>query len=115
MASVTYEVVAHDGGYAYKVGDVFSETFPTHADAREAAEAAARRQQEVGGTQAIQYEDADGVWHTEMAKGTDRPAAAVCDTLDAGRTARRPADIFARQPPLERPAPTRARTRSSAH
>jgi hypothetical protein len=82
MASVTYEVVAHDGGYAYKVGDVFSVTFRTHAAAREAAQAAARRQQEAGGTEAIQYEDADGVWHTEVASGSDRPAAEVHDTLE---------------------------------
>ena len=39
MSHVTYTVVEHDGGWAYKVGDVFSETFPTH----EAAHAAARQ------------------------------------------------------------------------
>lgn len=27
MVHVRYEVVEHDGGFAYKVGDVFSETF----------------------------------------------------------------------------------------
>jgi hypothetical protein len=48
MGHVTYDIVEHDGGYAYKVGDVFSETFPTHQAAHEAAEAAARRQQ-IGG------------------------------------------------------------------
>ena len=37
MTTVTYEVVEHDGGWAYKVGDVFSETFPTHDDALDAA------------------------------------------------------------------------------
>src|SRR5690606_1202897 len=30
MPDVTYEVVEHDGGWAYKVGDVISETYPTH-------------------------------------------------------------------------------------
>ena len=39
MSHVTYAVVEHDGGWAYKVGDVFSETFRT----REAAHAAAAR------------------------------------------------------------------------
>ena len=39
MSHVTYTVVEHDGGWAYKVGDVFSETFAT----REAAHAAAAR------------------------------------------------------------------------
>ena len=37
MNKVTYEIVEHDGGWAYKVGDVFSETFAT----RELAHAAA--------------------------------------------------------------------------
>lgn len=33
MAHVTYDAVEHDGGFAYKVGDVFSKTFPTHQTA----------------------------------------------------------------------------------
>ena len=37
MARVTYVIVEHDGGWAYKVGDVFSETFPTHDAALAAA------------------------------------------------------------------------------
>ena len=41
MTEVTYEIVEHDGGWAYKVGGVFSETFPTHAAALAAARAAA--------------------------------------------------------------------------
>ncbi len=44
MSTVKYEVVQHDGGWAYKVGDVLSETFQTHAAAHEAAASAARRQ-----------------------------------------------------------------------
>src|SRR5271165_7598497 len=44
MIHVTYAVVEHDGGWAYKVGDVFSETFPTRALAHAAAERAAREQ-----------------------------------------------------------------------
>ena len=27
MTRITYEIVEHDGGWAYKVGDVFSEPF----------------------------------------------------------------------------------------
>ena len=34
MAKITYEVVEHDGGWAYRVGDVFSEAFPSHDAAR---------------------------------------------------------------------------------
>lgn len=48
--TVTYEVVQHDGGWAYKVGGVFSETFATHA------EALAAEQQEIPGhTEIIEY------------------------------------------------------------
>lgn len=42
MSHVTYTVVEHDGGWAYKVGDVFSETFPTREAAHAAAEQAAQ-------------------------------------------------------------------------
>ena len=41
MTRITYEIVEHDGGWAYKVGDVFSEPFPSHDAARRAAERAA--------------------------------------------------------------------------
>ena len=38
MTKITYEVVEHDGGWAYRVDGVFSETFPSHDMARSAAE-----------------------------------------------------------------------------
>ena len=79
MVHVTYEVVQHDGGWAYKVGDVFSETFATHDDARRAADAAAQRQQIEGEPEVIEYEDARGEWHTELADGGDRPETEVAD------------------------------------
>src|SRR5262245_24242227 len=41
MSKVTYEIVQHDGGWAYKVNGVFSEPFSTHAEALAAARAAA--------------------------------------------------------------------------
>ena len=44
MTRITYEIVEHDGGWAYKVGDVFSEPFPSHDAARRAAERAAHEQ-----------------------------------------------------------------------
>ena len=44
MADVTYEIVEHDGGWAYKVDGVFSETFRTQQDAHDAAEIAANEQ-----------------------------------------------------------------------
>ncbi len=81
MPRVTYDVVEHDGGYAYKVGDVFSETYPTHQAALDAAIAAADRQQAAGATEAIRYQDENGVWHDELAPGTDRPETDVEDNL----------------------------------
>ena len=80
MSKITYEIVEHDGGWAYKVDGVFSETFPTHAMARRAAEAAAAEQRLPGSTETIEFEDAEGKWHTETDRGTDRPQTSVKDT-----------------------------------
>jgi hypothetical protein len=79
MSKVIYEVVQHDGGWAYKVGDVLSETFPTHAAAHAAAAQAAERQRHAGVTEGIQYEDKSGRWHEEVAEGTDRPETELDD------------------------------------
>jgi hypothetical protein len=51
MIKVVYEVVPHDGGWAYRLGGVYSEAFPTHAEALEAARIVAAEQQ-VGGDSA---------------------------------------------------------------
>ena len=77
MANVTYHVVEHDGGWAYKVGDVFSEPFATRDEALRAAEHAASEQRGPGETTPIQYEDAQGKWHDEVADGSDRPSTEV--------------------------------------
>jgi uncharacterized protein DUF2188 len=79
MAKVTYRVVKHEDGWAYRVGDVFSETFPSHAAALAAAKIAAGEQKVPGDTVGIQYETADGVWHDELDPGTDRPETAIED------------------------------------
>ncbi|HEV2573848.1 DUF2188 domain-containing protein [Methylocella sp. CPCC 101449] len=79
MTKVVYEVVEHDGGWAYKVGDVLSETYPTHKMAHEAAAAAAQRQQVAGKTDGIEYEDSRGKWHQELAPGNDRPETELED------------------------------------
>ncbi|WP_425349883.1 DUF2188 domain-containing protein [Mangrovicella endophytica] len=76
---IHYEVVEHDGGWAYKVGDVFSETFPTHDAAHAAAKDASMRQNLEGDTEGILYQDADGKWHGEVASGRDRPETDVVD------------------------------------
>ena len=79
MTRVTYTIVEHDGGWAYKLGEVFSETFPTHDAALAAARTAAMEQQQPGETTGISWEDKNGRWHKEIAKGDDRPIAEVED------------------------------------
>ena len=49
MTKITYEVVEHDGGWAYQVDGVFSETFPSHDLARKAADRAAPRLRQANG------------------------------------------------------------------
>lgn len=91
MVQIKYQVVEHNGGWAYKVGDVFSETFPTHDEAHAAAAAAAERQQLAGRTEVIEYEDTAGKWHQEIANAGDRPETTVEDTAaerDDGSAAR---------------------------
>lgn len=73
MTDITYVIVEHDGGWAYKLGDVFSETFPTRDHALRAAKRVAQEQQMSGDTEAISYQDGSGAWHEETAGGTDRP------------------------------------------
>ena len=77
MSNVTYEIVEHDGGWAYRVDGVYSETFPTHDAARRTAERAAREQRSPGVDGGISWEDKDGVWHDEVSKGDDRPVTDV--------------------------------------
>ncbi len=79
MTEIHYKIVEHDGGWAYRVGDVFSETFPSHDAAAAAARTAAQEQSVRGSTAAIQYQDQDGRWLTEIARGDDRPLADVED------------------------------------
>ena len=80
MAHVTYKVVRHDDGWAYTVDGVFSESFPSHAEALAAARRAAAEQRVPGQTEAIEYEDANGKWHSETALGGDRPDTDVEDS-----------------------------------
>lgn len=79
MSQVTYLIVEHDGGWAYKAEGVFSETFPSHAAALKAAQNAAAEQRLPGTTEEIQFEDENGRWHTEIARGSDRPDTSVKD------------------------------------
>lgn len=79
MSRIAYEVVEHDGGWTYKVGDVYTETYKTHEDATAAAKNAAAEHALCGTTETISFEDADGRWHEEVADGDDRPEAVVED------------------------------------
>jgi Uncharacterized protein conserved in bacteria (DUF2188) len=77
MTTVHYEIVEHDGGWAYRVDGVYSETFPSHDAARHAADRAAGEQRVSGETTGITFEDAGGRWHEEVDPGTDRPETDV--------------------------------------
>jgi hypothetical protein len=77
MSKVTYEIVEHDGGWAYRVDGVYSETFRSHDAARAAAQRAAREQRVPGDEVGISWEDGDGRWHDEVAEGGDRPITDV--------------------------------------
>ncbi len=77
MSHVIYEIVEHDGGWAYRVDGVYSETFASHDAARKAAERAAREQRAPGETRAITWEDEKGRWHKEVDEGNDRPETEV--------------------------------------
>ncbi|KAA0971165.1 DUF2188 domain-containing protein [Aureimonas fodinaquatilis] len=79
MADIQYHIVQHDGGWAYQVDGVFSETFRTHDDALAAARDAAARQELSGETEGIVFQTADGKWHREVSRGDDRPHADISD------------------------------------
>ena len=79
MTQITYDIVEHDGGWAYKLGAVFSETYPTHDAALAAARRVASEQQVAGETTGISYEDARGQWREELSQGDDRPDVQVSD------------------------------------
>ena len=79
MTEIHYKIVEHDGGWTYKLGDVFAETFATHDDAMAAARVVAAEQQLGGETVPISWEDANGVWHEEVSQGDDRPIADVSE------------------------------------
>jgi hypothetical protein len=80
MIKVVYEVVPHDGGWAYRLGDVYSEAFPSHAEALEAARIVAAEQQVGGDSAEISWQDEKGKWHEEYVEGGDRPETEVVDS-----------------------------------
>lgn len=77
MVHVTYRIVEHDGGWAYRLGATYSETYPSHDAARAAAVTAAREQRVPDQPAFIEYETTSGQWLTERADGHDRPETTV--------------------------------------
>jgi hypothetical protein len=77
MTKITYEIVEHDGGWAYRADGVFSETFPSHDLARKAAERAAKEQVVPGETTGISYEDKAGTLKWRGAVIGPRPTSKV--------------------------------------
>ena len=73
MPKAHYEIVEHDGGWAYRLRGTYSETFPTKAAAEAAAHGAAAEQKLPGQSEDIEFEDSKGRWHTEHSAGDDRP------------------------------------------
>ena len=71
------KMVEHDGGWAYKLGDVFSEAFRDWATALAVAKRVAAEQHVPGSAAYIEYQDKAGRWHTEFSAGDDRSDADV--------------------------------------
>jgi Uncharacterized protein conserved in bacteria (DUF2188) len=69
MPEVHYHVVQHDGGWTYKVGDIFAETYKTREAAEIAAKRAAAEQRTSNEPAEIEYEDEKGEWHAEHSDG----------------------------------------------
>lgn len=89
MTKVVYEVVPHDGGWAYRLNDVYSETFSSHDQAKEAARIVAAEQQVAGESEEISYQDEKGRWHVEHADGGDRPEVEVVDENESSASSTR--------------------------
>jgi len=85
MPKITYEIAEHDGGWAYKLGDVFSEPFPTHEAALKRAKRVALEQQVGGEPAEISYQTKNGEWRYEHADGGDRPDVGVEDSSVTGQ------------------------------
>lgn len=79
MTKIVYEIIQHDGGWAFKLGDTISDTFRSHDGAYAAAKRVAIEQTRPDDTVGISWEDERGRWHDEISRGDDRPQVAVQD------------------------------------
>ncbi|MBC2774266.1 DUF2188 domain-containing protein [Rhizobium sp. AQ_MP] len=83
MVKITYEIVPHDGGWAYRLGGVYSEAFATHDQALEAARIVMEEQQVGDEPVTISYQDESGRWREEYSDGGDRPEVEIVDAFSA--------------------------------
>ena len=79
MSKLTYEIVEHDGGWAYRADGTYSETYRSHEAALAAARHATKEQGLSDTDGAISYEDEKGRWHEEQSRGDDRPDTEIKD------------------------------------
>lgn len=79
MTKIVYEIIPHDGGWAFKLGDSISDTFRSHDAAYAAAKRVAQEQMRPGQTVGISWEDDEGRWHDEISPGHDRPEVDIRD------------------------------------
>jgi len=73
LSHVSYIIIEHDGGWAYRVGGHHFRDVPYPRGAHKAAVAAAAEQRAPGETTSIEYETPDSQWREERARGDDRP------------------------------------------
>jgi hypothetical protein len=77
MSHVTYQIVEHDGGWAYKVGDCLLRVLCVQGVGADSRPESGSGTNGPGDDEAIEYEDKVGKWHDEDAKGSDRPDTEV--------------------------------------
>jgi hypothetical protein len=65
MVDITYKIVPHDKGWAYKLGDTLSETYETPDQAARQAKSAAARQKIGDGDAKLAYPTSDGGWNLQ--------------------------------------------------
>lgn len=79
MGKIIYEIVPHDGGWAYRAGGAYSEAFASHDEALEAVRIVVAEQQVGDEPVTISYQDENGKWLEEYSDGGDRPEIEVVD------------------------------------
>lgn len=82
MVKIIYEIVQHDGGWAYRLEGVYSEAFATHEQALEAVRIVMAEQQVGDESVTISYQDESGRWREEYSDGGDRPEVEVVDSYE---------------------------------